>query len=193
MVQVVVFNNVTLDGVMQAPARPSEDPRGGFQHGGWAAPYDAMTSNEARESLPSFGALLAGRRTYEELYAAWANRNDNPFSEPLTKMPKYVASRTLKEPLVWSNSSLLKGEVAEAVAGLKAQPGGDIMVMGSGELVQTLMRHNLVDRYVLLVHPLVLGSGRRIFPDGGASAKLRLVSANATPKGVVVATYVPAE
>jgi dihydrofolate reductase len=110
-------------------------------------------------------------------------------------MQKYVASITLKEPLAWSNSTLLKGDVAEAVAGLKAKQGEnkDIVVMGSGELIQTLMKYNLVDRYVLLIHPLVLGSGRHLFTDGGAFAALHLVSAKATPKGVVVATYEPAE
>ncbi len=190
MSKVVVFTNLTLDGVMQAPARPDEDRRGGFEHGGWAAPYAAMTA--AGESTPNFGALLLGRWTYEEFYAYWPKQTNNPFTEVLNNIQKYVASTTLKEPLAWINSTLLKGDVAEAVAGLKAKQGNDIVVMGSGELIQTLMKHNLVDRYVLLIHPLVLGSGRHLFTDGGAFAALHLVSAKATPNGVVVATYEPA-
>jgi len=190
MSKLVVFMNLTLDGVMQAPGRPDEDPRGGFQHGGWGAPYAAMTA--AGESTPHFGGLLLGRRTYEDFYAVWPKRTDNPFSGLLTNMQKYVASTTLKAPLPWVNSTLLKGDVPEAVAALKAKPGPDLVVMGSGDLIQTLMRHNLVDRYVLLIHPLVLGSGRRLFTDGGAFAALHLVSANPTPNGVVVASYEPA-
>jgi dihydrofolate reductase len=193
MSKVVVFTNLTLDGVMQAPGRRDEDLRGGFQHGGWATPYAAMSSSEAGESIPNFGALLLGRRTYEDFYAYWPKQTDNPFTEVLNNMQKYVASTTLEEPLAWSNSTLLKGDVPEAVAGLKAQPGKDLVVMGSGELIQTLMKHNLVDRYVLLIHPLVLGSGRHLFTDGAAFTALHLVSAKAIPTGVVVATYEPAE
>jgi dihydrofolate reductase len=193
MRKVVVFNNLTLDGVIQAPGRPEEDRRGGFQHGGWAAPYGAMQSSEAGEVLPGFGALLLGRRTYEVLYDYWPKQTNNPFTEILNKLPKYVASTTLKEPLPWVNSTLLKGDVAQAVAALKAQQGEDLVVMGSSELIQTLIKHNLIDLYVLLIHPLVLGSGRRLFSDRGASATLQLVSAKATPNGVVVATYQPAE
>ena len=193
MSKVVAFTNMTLDGVMQAPGRRDEDLRGGFQHGGWATPYAAMTSSEAGESIPSFGALLLGRRTYEDFYAYWPKQTGNPFTEVLNTMQKYVASTTLAEPLAWSNSTLLKGDVPEAVAELKAQPGKDLVVMGSGELIQTLMKHNLVDRYVLLIHPLVLGSGHHLFTDGSAFAALHLVSAKATPNGVVVATYEPAE
>jgi dihydrofolate reductase len=134
MSKVVVFTNLTLDGVMQAPGRRDEDLRGGFQHGGWATPYAAMTSSEAGESIPNFGALLLGRRTYEDFYAYWPKQTDNPFTEVLNNMQKYVASTTLEEPLAWSNSTLLKGDVPEAVAGLKAQLGKDLVVMGSGEL-----------------------------------------------------------
>jgi len=133
-------------------------------------------------------------RIYREVpFSYWPKQTDNPFTEVLNNMQKYVASTTLEEPLAWSNSTLLKGDVPEAVAGLKAQPGKDVVVMGSGELIQTLMKHNLVDRYVLLIHPLVLGSGRHLFTDGSAFAALHLVSAKATPNSVVVATYEPAE
>jgi dihydrofolate reductase len=189
MCKVTVFTNLTLDGVMQAPARPDEDRRGGFEHGGWGAPYNAMT--QAGESTPTFGALLLGRRTYEDFYAVWPKRKDSPFSALLDNMQKYVASTTLSEPLPWINSTLLKGDAAETVARLKQEPGPDLVIMGSGELVQSLMRANLIDEYVLLIHPLLLGSGRRLFPDGGTFATLRLVRATTTSNGVVVATYQP--
>ncbi len=192
MPKVVVFTNLTLDGVMQAPGRPDEDLRGGFQHGGWAAPFAAM-SYAAGEGLSNTGPLLFGRRTYEDFYSVWPNRKDNPFTDVLNNAQKYVASSTLKEPLPWVNSTLLKGDVPQAVAALKAQPGKDFLVMGSGVLVQALMQHNLVDLYVLLIHPLVLGEGRRLFPEGGAPATLRLVGIKETPTGVVIATYQPAK
>jgi dihydrofolate reductase len=187
MSKVVVFMNLTLDGVMQAPGRPDEDRRGGFEHGGWATPYATMEA--AEESMAYTGALLLGRRTYEDFYAVWPNRTDNPFTAVLNNTQKYVASTTLEEPLPWSNSTLLKGDAAEAVARLKEEPGKDLVVLGSGELVQSLMRRNLVDEYVLLIHPLVLGSGRRLFTDGGAFAALRLVGTKTTTTGVVIATY----
>ncbi len=194
MSNIVVFESLSLDGVMQAPARPDEDPRGGFRLGGWALPYaDAPQSRTVRESMAAGGALLLGRRTYEDFYAVWPKRTDNPFTEVLNNSRKYVASTTLKEPLPWANSVLLKGDAAEAVAGLRAQPGKDIVVLGSGQLVRTLVKHGLVDRYVLLIHPLVLGAGTRLFEGGGAFAALRLVDAETTATGVVVATYRPAE
>jgi dihydrofolate reductase len=137
--------------------------------------------------------LLFGRRTYEDFYAVWPKRTDNPFTEVLNNAQKYVASTTLEEPLLWSNSTLLKGDAAAAVATLKNQPGKDLVVLGSGELVQSLMRRNLVDEYVLSIHPLVLGSGRRLFLDGSPFAALRLVETKTTTTGVVIATYQPAE
>ena len=191
MRKIVVFTNLTLDGVMQAPGRPDEDTRGGFQHGGWATHFNAMS--EAGGNLSDVGLMLFGRRTYEDFYSYWPNQTDNPYTEVLNNTPKYVASTTLKEPLAWSNSTLLKSNVPEAVAELKAQPGKDFLVMGSGELVQTLMQHNLVDEYVLLIHPLVLGTGRRLFRDGSAYSTLQLVDTKTTPTGVVIATYQPAE
>src|SRR5512138_3787306 len=185
MSRIVVFNSVTLDGVMQAPGRADEDLRGGFQHGGWAAPYaDPGMGKAAGESMATSGGLLLGRRTYEDFYKVWPNRTDNPFTEVLNNAPKYVASTTLKEPLPWMNSILLKGGVPKAVAELKAQPGKDLVVLGSGELVQTLMQYNLIDRYILLIHPLILGSGTRLFRDGGPSVKMRLVDSRTTGAGV---------
>jgi len=191
MRKIIVFTNLTLDGVMQAPGRPDEDTRDGFQYGGWGAPFAAMSM--AGGNLPDTGPLLFGRRTYEDFYAYWPHQTNNPYTKVLNNTPKYVASRTLKEPLPWSNSTLLKGDVPEVLAELKAQPGKDFLVMGSGELVQTLMKHNLVDEYVLLIHPLILGSGRRLFRDGSVYSALQLLNTKNTPNGVVIATYQPAK
>ncbi len=195
--KVVVFTNLTLDGVMQAPGRPDEDTRGGFPYGGWAAPYNAMSSVPAGSvpagSLSNISPLLLGRRTYADFYSFWPNQSGSPYTEVLNNAQKYVASTTLKEPLPWRNSTLLKGDVAQAIAKLKTQPGNDFLVMGSGELIQTLRKHNLVDRYILLIHPLVLGSGRRLFPEGGIHSALKLVDTQTTPTGVVIATYEPAK
>jgi dihydrofolate reductase len=194
MTRVVVFMNLTLDGVMQAPGRPDEDRRGRFAHGGWATPYaDPAMGRVAAESMATTGALLFGRRTYEDFYAVWPNRKDNPFTAVLNNTRKYVASTTLEERLPWMNSTLLKGDAADAVARLKAQGGKDLVVLGSGDLLQSLMRRNLIDEYLLLIHPLVLGSGRRLFNDGGSFAALRLIDTKTTTTGVVIATYQPAE
>jgi dihydrofolate reductase len=191
--RIVVFTSLTLDGVMQAPARPDEDVRGGFQHGGWAVPYsDASMAAAAGESMATTEGLILGRRTYEDFYSVWPKRTDNPYTEVLNNAQKYVASRTLKEPLPWVYSTLLEGDAAQAVAGLKEQPGKDLVILGSGELVRSLMRGNLIDRYILLIHPLVLGSGKRLFPDEGSPAPLRLIDSKTTTTGVVIATYVPA-
>src|SRR5262245_8615314 len=159
MGKVVVNLSLTLDGVMQAPGRPDEDTRGGFEHGGWALPYfdPVVMGRAAAESMAKMPPLLLGRRTYEDFYKVWPNRTDNPFTEVLNNSRKYVASRTLEEPLPWINSTLLKGDAAETVAGLKEQMDQDIVILGSGELVRSLMRHNLIDEYVLSIHPLVLG------------------------------------
>jgi dihydrofolate reductase len=188
MSRVLVFTNLSLDGVMQAPARPDEDRRGGFEHGGWAVPYAAM--EQAGDSMANVGALLLGRRTYEDFYAVWPTRREDPLSAVLDNMQKYVASTTLSEPLAWVNSTLLKGDAVMAIARLKEQPGGDLVVMGSGELARSLMRHSLVDEYILLIHPLVLGSGRRLFAEG-QSVTLELVGSKTTNNGVVIATYRP--
>jgi dihydrofolate reductase len=190
MRKVVVFTSLTLDGVMQAPGRPDEDRRGGFEHGGWAQPYnDPVMGKMAGKGMANTGAILLGSRTYQDFYAYWPNQTDNPFTEVLNSTQKYVASTTLTEPLAWRNSTLLEGDAADAVARLKQQPGKDLVVLGSGELIQSLRRHDLVDSYVLLIHPLVLGSGRRLFPDGAPAGSLRLVDSVTTTTGVVIATY----
>jgi dihydrofolate reductase len=189
---------VTLDGVMQAPARSDEDTRGGFTHGGWAVSNnDEVMSRVMGEGMArggeQGGGLLLGRRTYEDFYAVWPNRTDNPFTEVLNNRQKYVASTTLQEPLPWSNSTLHKGDAAEAVARLKEQPGGDLAILSSGELIHALMRRSLIDEYLLMIHPLVLGSGHRLFPDGVAFARLRLIDTKTTTTGVIIATNRTAE
>jgi dihydrofolate reductase len=194
MTDIVVFISLTLDGVMQAPGRPDEDERGGFKHGGWAVPYtDPVQGQVAAESMTTTGALLLGRRTYEDFHSVWPKRTDNPFTEVLNNATKYVASRTLREPLPWQNSVLLSGDAADEVARLRQEPGKDIVILGSGELVRSLMARNLIDRYLLQIHPLVLGSGQRLFVDGGTPAKLRLIDSRPTGTGVVIATYEPEE
>jgi dihydrofolate reductase len=188
MGKLVVCTNLTLDGVMQAPGAPDEDTRDGFTHGGWAAPYAAMA--HAGEVFAGAGALLLGRRTYQDFYDVWPRRPDSPFTPWLNAIPKYVASRTLEEPLPWENSSLVSGE--KAVAVLKHEVDKNLLVLGSGELVRSLMSQDVIDEWVLLIHPLVLGSGRRLFDGGGLPTALSLADSAATSNGVVIATYRPA-
>jgi dihydrofolate reductase len=193
MSRIVAFIHLTLDGVMQAPGRADEDCREQFTHGGWAAPYnDADQMKAVGQSMANTGALLFGRRTYEDFYQVWPKRTDSPFTPVLNNTLKYVVSRTLKEPLPWMNSKLLAGEAKESVSALRRQPGKDIVILGSGVLVQSLLRDHLIDELMLTIHPIVLGEGRRLFPDGGAPATLRLVDSKATSKGVVMTTYQPA-
>jgi dihydrofolate reductase len=191
--RIVVSNHLTLDGVMQAPGRADEDLRGGFEHGGWSVPYgDEVMGSVLGERMSRGGALLLGRRTYEDFAGFWPNQKDNPFTDVLDNIQKYVASTTLEEPLPWGNSTLLEGDAAEAVARLKEEPGKDLVVLGSGSLIESLMRRNLIDEFVLAIHPLVLGTGRRLFTDGGAFAALQLVDTKTTTTGVIIATYQPA-
>jgi dihydrofolate reductase len=195
MGRITTFTFVTLDGVMQAPARPDEDTRGGFGHGGWGAPYgDEVIGAVAAEGMARDGAMLFGRRTYEDFFDVWPNApQPNPFTEVLNRRRKYVASRTLSEPLPWENSVLLDGDAWDAVAALKRDSEQDIVVLGSGTLVRALMARGLIDEYVVLIHPLVLGAGRRLFGDGGPSARLRLVDSKTSTTGVIIATYLPVE
>ena len=189
MAKILVANHVTLDGVMQSPARPDEDTRDGFAHGGWAAARnDELMAAKIGERMAGDRAFLFGRRTYEDFYAVWPNRPGNPFSEALTNTPKYVASRSLAEPLPWENSILLTGDAAEQVAKIKQQRDGTLTVFGSGELTGALIAADLVDEFLLIVHPLVLGNGRRLF-GSGPSAELELIDAVATDAGVVIAAY----
>ena len=192
MRQITVFNSISLDGVMQAPGRSDEDRRDGFQHGGWAVSYaDPVMASFAGEGMVRDGGLLFGRRTYEDFYSVWPNRTDNPFTDILNRRQKYVASRTLAEPLPWQNSTLLKGDAVEAVATLKQESDQDLLILGSGELIRSLMPRQLIDRFILLIHPLVLSSGRRLFADVGYLQALKLVESKPTSTGVLIATYQP--
>jgi dihydrofolate reductase len=193
--RVVVTNFLTLDGVMQAPGHVDEDRRGGFDRGGWAAPYaDEELGRAMGEGIAKGGSLLFGRRTYEHFASVWSDGPENsPFTAVLNDRQKYVASTTLQEPLDWRNSTLLEGDAADAVARLREQPGKDLVILGSGELIRSLMRRNLIDEYVLPIHPVVLGSGQRLFAGGSEFTELRLVDATPTTTGVVIATYRPAD
>lgn len=193
MGKIVTFTHVTLDGVMQAPGRPDEDTRAEFGFGGWEVRYgDEVMADVAARGMAAGSALLFGRRTYEDFYGFWPNQpQPNPFTDVLNRSQKYVASRTLSEPLPWENSSLLKGDAGESVPELKASSEEDLVVLGSGDLIETLMRHDLIDEYAVLIHPLVLGTGRRLFDEGGPAATLRLVDSKITTTGVVIAIYRP--
>jgi dihydrofolate reductase len=190
MRKLTVINHMTLDGVMQAPARPDEDARAGFSRGGWAlaGSDEVMARYLGVGQGGEPGSLVLGRRTYLDFYGVWPNRPGNPYSEALNKQQKYVASRTLAEPLPWENCTLLPGDAATAVAELKQEPGPDLVVLGSGELIQSLRRRALVDEYVLMIHPLILGTGRRLFPEG-TPADLRLAETVSTTTGVIIARY----
>jgi dihydrofolate reductase len=193
MGRIVTFTHVTLDGVMQAPGRPDEDTRGEFGFGGWEVRYaDEVMAGVAAQGMATGSALLLGRRTYEDFHGFWPNQpQPNPFTDVLNRSQKYVASRTLSEPLPWENSTLLKGDAGESVADLKASSERDLVVLGSGDLIETLMRHDLIDEYTVLIHPLVLGTGRRLFDDDAPAATLRLVDSKITTTGVIVAIYRP--
>ncbi|TDD99966.1 dihydrofolate reductase family protein [Jiangella asiatica] len=194
MGKLVVIENLSLDGVMQAPASPDEDTRGGFRHGGWAMPYsDEVAMAEMGEGMAKGGPLLFGRQTYENFFGFWPKQNDdNPFTPVLNAATKYVVSTTLTEPLPWENSRLIGGDtdaVVRAVQTVKDREPGDIGVLGSGELMQTLIKHDLVDQYVLSIHPLVLGEGKRLFREGAPLTGFRLAKSVPTTTGVIIATY----
>lgn len=191
MGHILVFNHMTLDGVMQAPGREDEDRRGGFEHGGWArANNDAVMAAASGSGFANTSGLLLGRWTYESFFAFWPHQpQPNPFTAVLDNAPKFVVSRTLTEPLPWKNSTLLRGEAAETVKALKRDPGKNLVVLGSGELTHTLLTHDLVDELLLFIHPLVLGRGRRLFGDDGAVRTLELVESKPTTTGVIIATY----
>lgn len=186
-----MVENVTLDGVMQAPGGADEDVRGGFPHGGWARPYaDRVLAETMGKGMAADGGLLFGRRTYEQFHGFWSKQADgNSYTEVLNRKPKYVVSRSLAEPLLRENSSLLKGDAADAMAALKHDVVGDLVVLGSGELVRSLARAGLVDVYLLSIHPLTLGTGTKLFAEGGdAYGRLELVGSVPTTTGVIIAT-----
>jgi dihydrofolate reductase len=190
MLRVIEF--MSLDGVVQSPGSPEEDTEGGFRHGGWQRPYvDEVVGAAAAEGMAATDTYLFGRKTYEGLAAHWPNVGDeDPYARHLNSTPKYVASRTL-ERLEWQGSTLIAGDVPQAVAGLKEQPGGNIVVLGSASLVHTLAEHDLVDEYWLVVFPIILGSGKRLFRDSDRVRKLSLVESKATSTGGVMLTYRP--
>jgi dihydrofolate reductase len=192
MSTIEVVNHITLDGVMQAPAHPDEDRRGGFEHGGWAVPYQDEVQGEymgARMSGRGDGGLLFGRWTYEKMQSAWSQQpDDHPVRQVLERSRKYVVSRS-DRPVEWQNSELLHGDAVEAVAELKAREDRNLVILGSGELIQALLPHGLIDAFLLTIHPLVLGSGRRLFADDGALASFSLAEVKPTTTGVLIARY----
>ncbi len=191
MGKVIVMNWVSLDGVMQGPGRADEDTRDGFEHGGWAIPYsDEATAANMGERMGADRAFLFGRRTYEQLLAVW-NAVGGPFKDALNNAPKFVASSNPATSLEWPNSTLLHGDVPAAVAKLRESSGANLVVMGSGVLIGALMAADVIDEYLLMIAPLVLGTGRRLFA-GGTYASLRLVDSSTTSTGVLMATYEPA-
>jgi dihydrofolate reductase len=187
MRKLIVSTLVSLDGVVQDP--------GGFgetAQGGWANPYFSEdAAKESYESLTNSDYFLCGRVTYELLSKAWGRIKSGPYLERMNAIPKLVASRTLKEPLVW-NATLIEGDVAQEIARLKQEPGRNIEMYGSTALMQTLMQHDLIDEYRIWVHPLILGSGKRLFPDNGQSVRLELVDTRMRRSGVTGLVYMPA-
>jgi dihydrofolate reductase len=187
---------MTLDGVVQAPGQADEDTSGGFQHGGWHMPYfDDLSRNWVVQGYEDAGGFLFGRRTYELLASYWPNAGEEEqvIARPLNTLPKYVASTTLSEPLEWGHATLLKGDVADAVAALKQEDGKSLQIVGSTQLVHTLTEHDLVDEFRVMIDPLVVGGGKRLFGEDGASRPLRLVESQVTTTGAIIATYAMAE
>jgi dihydrofolate reductase len=193
--RVVISDFMSLDGVAQAPGGAQEDTDGGFTNGGWSMPYfDVDTMGAAiGEAMQNTEALLFGRRTWQTMAAAWPGRAGDPFADQMNEIPKYVASRTLsQDDLFWSNSTLLSPEDAlGAVRTLKANDGGDIQVMGSPTFAKALIENDLVDEYNLMIEPIVLGGGKRLFPDDGRSRPLELVSTSTSSTGVLICRYRP--
>lgn len=188
--RLVVINHITLDGVMQGPARPDEDLRGGFTHGGWAAPYADSVMGEAlgRRMGHSDGGLLLGRLSYEDMLSTW-NDLGGPNKEALMSAPKYVVSSNPSTSLDWPNSTLVHGDVPAAVTDIKRRGTGDLVIMGSGQLIRSLIPRGLIDEYLLLIYPILLGAGQRLFELDGNAADLHLVESVTSTTGVVIATY----
>ena len=193
--RLVVSEFVSLDGVAQAPGGPEEDTEGGFAHGGWSMPFfDPETMGAAvGDTMATTEVLLFGRRTWQVMAGAWPGRAGDPFADRMNEIEKHVASRTLRETdLDWTNSHLLPADdLAGAVRRLLARDGGDIGVMGSLSLVRTLISEGLVDEYRLMIEPIMLGGGKRIFPDDGQARPLELVSVVPAKTGVLICTYRP--
>jgi dihydrofolate reductase len=196
MRRVIVNEFLSLDGGAQAPGGAEEDTDGGFANGGWHMQYmeDEPTQQWVMKSIVEAGGFLLGRRTYEIFAAFWPNapEEEQVVAEPLNSKPKFVVSTTLETPLEWENSTLVEGELADAVAALKQEDGGDLHVIGSTQLVRSLIEHGLVDELRLMIDPVAVGGGKRIFPDDGGLRTWRLVDGQITGLGAILATYVPA-
>jgi len=182
---------LTLDGVVQGLGRPDEDTRGGFTHGGWGADYnDEVMGREMAKGMAQPGDMLFGRRTWQDFIDVWAGRTDgNPFTTQMNAATKYVVSRTLDDADAWQNSVLLRGDAVDTVAELKDQPGEDLAVIGSAALVRSLHAAGLVDEYTLLLHPLTLGSGTRLFEGPAPLTRFDLTDCVTTTTGVIIARY----
>ena len=192
---IIISDFMSLDGVVQAPGGREEDTDGGFQHGGWSMPFfDPETMGPLLdEVMGTTEALLFGRRTWQVMAAAWPGRGGDPFADRMNEIPKYVASRTLTpDDLGWSNSTLLTGDAISAVRDLREQVGGDIQVMGSASLAAQLVSNDLVHEYRLMIEPILLGGGKRLFPDDGQARTLELISTSTSTTGVLICTYRPA-
>ncbi|MGH2962741.1 MAG: dihydrofolate reductase family protein [Solirubrobacterales bacterium] len=195
MRKVIVNESMSLDGVVQAPGGADEDPSGGFRHGGWHMQYlDDVSRQWVLAGIVEAGGFLLARGTYEIFAAYWPNapEEEQAIAEPLNTKPKWVASGTVDGELAWQNSTVLEGDVASAVAALKREDGGDLHVIGSPQLVRALLENDLVDELRLMIDPVVLGGGKRIFTDDGAIRSLRLVNSETTSMGAILATYAPA-
>jgi dihydrofolate reductase len=192
MRKLIVSTFLTLDGVMQAPGGPGEDDSGGFAYGGWSVNYwDEQMGQVMGEAMSTTFDLVLGRRTYDLFAAYWPHATDIPGAKPLNDATKYVVSRG-RPALEWSPSVLIEGDAADGIAALKKEDGPELQVHGSGNLVQTLIRHNLVDEYRLWLFPLVIGSGKRLFSNGTVPSALKLVDSKVSSTGVVIGTYEPA-
>ena len=195
MRKLMMYNSMSLNGVYQSPFYVDEDASGGFTHGGWANPYlDNVAMEWFIDNVSRAGGFLLGRRTYEIFAAHWpsAPEDQQVLAEPMNTLPKYVASTTLTEPLKWQNSTLLPGDTTEAVRQLKHDHGADLRIIGSAQLLNTLIQHNLVDEFHLMIDPVIVGGGKRLFTDNGQLTRLRLVDNKVTTTGAIIATYTPA-
>jgi dihydrofolate reductase len=192
MRKLIVSTFLTLDGVMQAPGGPGEDDEGGFKHGGWSVNYwDDLMGQEMGEATSKPFAMVLGRKTYDIMAAHWPHASEEEGGPIFNQATKYVASRS-RPTLEWNNSFLIEGDAADGLAALKQEDGPELQVHGSSNLIQSLLRHNLVDEYRLWVFPVVIGSGKRLFSDGAIPAGLRLVDSKVSTTGVVIGTYEPA-
>ncbi|HEX6255541.1 MAG TPA: dihydrofolate reductase family protein [Euzebyales bacterium] len=190
MRKLIVASFVTLDGVIQAPGGPDEDTSGGFAHGGWTVPYwDDVIEAHVGSGMDVEKAYLFGRGTYEIMAAHWPHAGaDDPFAAKINAAPKYVVSTTLTEAS-WQNTEIISSDAPDAIAALKAEDGPDLEVLGSPELIQMLLAHDLVDEFSLITYPVVVGAGKRLFGDGTVAGALTLADAKISPSGVIIATY----